>query len=554
MFVDLNESDVEQIEVDVAIVGTGACGLAMASQLLASGATVALLESGGFVRTDEAESLNNAQVQGSFAVWINSRSRFLGGSTNCWGGNNSPLDPVDFTRTWVPEAQWPIDLSDLEPFAETVHDLFHLGPTDFSTAFWKRRLPQVRNGLLFEGSNEVSTKLIQRTAVGHLGQLLERALDSSASVTVYLNAQVTNIETNESGSAVRQLEVVSLDRSRKMMVSAQQFVLAAGPENPRLLLSSTDQNPRGIGNDYDQVGRWWLGHLSALRGWIEPTQDLDWSLYDLTEAPIGNVRVFGAMQVSEETQARLRILNGAAILERFRPHASFNNRAQIVAAVKHHVGRESEALQPPMVGRSFAARASADLLKAGTRTVSERFRRRQGEDARIFVRNWCEQAPHPDNRVELSAERDVFGNPKMQITSNLQPEDQRTLRTSFDIIGQEFERFGYGRWISDFPKGESWPSGAINTAHFMGGTRMSSRPEDGVVDRNCQVHGVDNLTIAGASVFPTAGVSMVTYTAVLLALRSAAALTGKVTKQPMNPAPLDGQLDHGPDIGSRTTA
>lgn len=123
--------------------------------------------------------------------------------------------------------------------------------------------------------------------------------------------------------------------------------------------------------------------------------------------------------------------------------------------------------------------------------------------------------------MELSDELDSFGTPKMRIVSNLYPEDRDNLRKAFDLLGDEFEKFGYGKWISDFPEGDAWPAGTINTSHFMGGTRMSSSPSDGVVNEYGRVHGMDNLWIAGGSVFPTAGVSMVTYTAVLLALRTA---------------------------------
>ena len=112
------------------------------------------------------------------------------------------------------------------------------------------------------------------------------------------------------------------------------------------------------------------------------------------------------------------------------------------------------------------------------------------------------------------------------MVSNLYPEDRDNLRQAFEVLGSEFESYGYGRWISDFPKGDSWPAGAINTSHFMGGTRMSAKAEDGVVDEDCRVHGMSNLSIAGGSVFPTAGVSMVTYTAVLLALRAADRIAG----------------------------
>jgi choline dehydrogenase-like flavoprotein len=53
----------------------------------------------------------------------------------------------------------------------------------------------------------------------------------------------------------------------------------------------------------------------------------------------------------------------------------------------------------------------------------------------------------------------------------------------------------------------------------MGTTRMSDDPKHGVVDRNCQVHSVHNLYVAGSSVFPTGGYMNPTLTIVALALR-----------------------------------
>jgi choline dehydrogenase-like flavoprotein len=50
---------------------------------------------------------------------------------------------------------------------------------------------------------------------------------------------------------------------------------------------------------------------------------------------------------------------------------------------------------------------------------------------------------------------------------------------------------------------------------------MSDDPKSGVVDQNCRVHGIDNLYVAGSSVFPTVGVVNPTYTIVALAIRLA---------------------------------
>jgi choline dehydrogenase-like flavoprotein len=48
---------------------------------------------------------------------------------------------------------------------------------------------------------------------------------------------------------------------------------------------------------------------------------------------------------------------------------------------------------------------------------------------------------------------------------------------------------------------------------------MHRDARSGVVDADCRVHGVANLSIAGASVFPTAGAVNPTLTLVALSLR-----------------------------------
>jgi choline dehydrogenase-like flavoprotein len=50
---------------------------------------------------------------------------------------------------------------------------------------------------------------------------------------------------------------------------------------------------------------------------------------------------------------------------------------------------------------------------------------------------------------------------------------------------------------------------------------MSSDPKRGVVDHNCQVHGIDGLFLAGSSVFPTSGAANPTLMIVAMALRLA---------------------------------
>ena len=70
------------------------------------------------------------------------------------------------------------------------------------------------------------------------------------------------------------------------------------------------------------------------------------------------------------------------------------------------------------------------------------------------------------------------------------------------------------------PYMHDWPV-ASSANHHMGTTRMHSNPQWGVTDGNCRVHSVQNLFIAGSSVFPTSGNANPTLTIVALSIRLA---------------------------------
>jgi choline dehydrogenase-like flavoprotein len=60
---------------------------------------------------------------------------------------------------------------------------------------------------------------------------------------------------------------------------------------------------------------------------------------------------------------------------------------------------------------------------------------------------------------------------------------------------------------------------------------MHADPRRGVADPHCRVHSVDNLYIAGSSIFPTYGASNPTLTIVALALRLADKLRETLNQQ-----------------------
>jgi choline dehydrogenase-like flavoprotein len=59
---------------------------------------------------------------------------------------------------------------------------------------------------------------------------------------------------------------------------------------------------------------------------------------------------------------------------------------------------------------------------------------------------------------------------------------------------------------------------------------MHDSPLHGVVDRNCKVHGISNLYVAGSSVFPTAGANFPTITIAALTFRLAEHIANELRK------------------------
>ena len=131
-----------------------------------------------------------------------------------------------------------------------------------------------------------------------------------------------------------------------------------------------------------------------------------------------------------------------------------------------------------------------------------------------------EQIPNPNSRITLSTKLDKLGCRIARLNWELLDEDFSTIRRSQALIDDALKSKGIGRvskWLGD----ETPPTTIGIGNHNMGATRMSESPKFGVVDANCRVHGLNNLFIAGSSVFPTAGAANPTLTIVALSIRLA---------------------------------
>jgi choline dehydrogenase-like flavoprotein len=132
-----------------------------------------------------------------------------------------------------------------------------------------------------------------------------------------------------------------------------------------------------------------------------------------------------------------------------------------------------------------------------------------------------EQSPNPDSRVTLGETRDIFGLRRLKIDWRLADLDVQSVLMTCNLIAEELAKSEVGAFEFD---PNIIPTANVARAmggHHLGTTRMAREPAHGVVDENCQVHGVNNLHIASGSVFPTSGHANPTLTVVALAIRLA---------------------------------
>ena len=131
MIIDLAEQpDKNRIETDVCVIGGGAAGLAIAWYFRrCSDREVLVLESGGPDREPEVQDLYAGELAGQRYYDLDvDRLRMLGGSTNHWGNQVGPFEPIDFeARPWMPHSGWPITRADLDPWYREAVEYFGLG-------------------------------------------------------------------------------------------------------------------------------------------------------------------------------------------------------------------------------------------------------------------------------------------------------------------------------------------------------------------------------------------------------------------------------------------
>jgi choline dehydrogenase-like flavoprotein len=538
MFIDArNLTENTLIEQDICIIGAGAAGITFAREFFNTSYQVCLLESGGFNHEEATQSLYAGENIGvPYFPLKEARARYLGGSTNLWGGWSRPLDEIDFApHPWMPYSGWPFGREELMPYYQRAQEVSHLGPCEYDYAYWRQALAQAQRAELpFLSDNLISCiwQIIPPEYV-RFAQVYRSQLEQASNIKTILHANVLEIQTSHSTKKVTKLRVATPE-GKQFWVAAKVFILAAGGiENPRLLLVSNQVQTNGLGNQYDLVGRFFMEHPYLVSGKLRLSNPAP--LYTQRHFRLGEMYMGTALGLSPAAQEREQILNFCSRLipleeewfKALRRLRSLKNLPRGKSKMHQAFPSIKEGRHNTYSDRQSVLADVSTVLTHLDRLAVRGYQKLFDKKAFKAPPNFCEthligeQAPNPDSRITLSRERDRLGLQRIQLDWRLTPLDKYTMTRAQQLIAQEFERAGLGKLEIELSDDDSAWQALRGSYHHIGTTRMSNNPHQGVVDEHCQVHGISNLYIAGSSVFPTSGLSNPTLTIVALTIRLA---------------------------------
>lgn len=493
------------IEGDVCIIGAGAAGISIALDFLDSPHKVILLESGGFEFDAELQKLNSGESSGQKYFPLQStRLRYFGGTTGHWTGMCSPLDNLDFNkRDFVPYSGWPIDKKDLNPFYEKAQNTLNLGPYNYEYDYWKNDRPGLDAFPLDE--KVVRTKIWQINP-SRFGNVYKDKIIEASNIHLYTYANAINISPNDSVSFINEVELTN-DTEKKYSVRAKYYILACGAiQNSRLLLASNKKSESGLGNEFDNVGRYFMEHIETKGGELWLFNEFKTNLYSWGKTK-------AEMALTEEVQIENKILNATVSI------APLDIAKHLKPLMETWQDEDAIKAQEKTESRSLLSKLFRLKTKIWKPTAFE-------------MKCNVEQSPNPNSRVTLSSEKDRFGVQKPHLHWDLSELDKRSIKRTMEILGNQMGASNLGRVkIDEFlwnNGNDVFPELVNGGFHHMGTTRMTDNPKEGVVDSNCKVHGLDNLFVAGSGCFPTAGAVNPTLTLVALAHRLAQHIDNKL--------------------------
>jgi choline dehydrogenase-like flavoprotein len=498
-------------EVDIVIVGAGAGGATLGQRLARAGWSVVILDAGPFWDpdsdwvSDERGShrlywTEPRQIGGSDPVPLgsNNSGRGVGGSMVHYAGYTPRFHPSDF-HTYSHDgvgADWPIDYTDLRPYYEQIEAELPVAGQDWPWgdphSYPQSPHPVSGNGLIaLRGAEAMGIDMrvgpvaIPNGRFGNRPHCIYRGFCiQGCKVNAKASPLITHIpDALAHGAEVRPDSHVSRilvddDSGRATGVEylhsgvlhrqrAHAVVIAGySIETPRLLLlSATSRYSGGLGNDDDHLGR----HLM----------------------------VQGAPQVAGRFSDEIRMYKAPP------PEVSSEQFYETDPSKPYRRGFSIQTVSPLPITWSEHVAAQGHW----------------GETLREYMRDYihwatlgalCELLPLPDNRVTLADEKDRHGLPVAHFAYSQCDNDRQLIEAAGKIMSDLLVAAGAEEVMT------------VNRyAHLVGGARMAACPQDGVIDAEHRVFGVDRLYVVDGSVMPTQGAANPALTIMALAARAA---------------------------------
>ena len=435
----------------------------------------------------------------------------VGGTTWHWAASCWRHLPVDFRMhsTYGVGRDWPISYDDLEPYYCRAEDAMGVsGPLDSAMQSPPQRSrPYPSNMVPWGNADKVFAEVVNPHGYNLVpipqGRMVEPwngrpacCGNNNCQPICPIGAMYNGIHSVEAAerkgamvladSVVYRIDTDTNNRvigvhwydlhKQSHKATGRSFVLACNAlETPRLLLiAANDQNPNGIANSSDQVGRNMMDHSG-------------FHCTFLADRPIWSGR--GPAQSSCMVGPR----DGAFRSEYSATKIILDNISRVVPAT-------AQALKLGLVGKE----------------LDDEIRRRAvfGVDLSISL----EPLPNPENRVTLSkTRRDGLGMPCPDIHYTLGD----YVRKGYDKSCEQLRHIG-----SLFNAVEFNITTKLNANnHIMGGTIMGSNPKDSVTDGDCRTHDHPNLWLPGGGPMPSSSVVNSTLSMAALGLKSADAIS-----------------------------
>lgn len=499
----------------VVVIGSGAGGGTLGTELALKGVNTVILEAGGRHEIDDFENdewgmfgkiswLDARTTSGDWRVakdfpglpaWI---VKAVGGSTVHWAGASLRFQEHEFkVRSTYGEIaganllDWPITLAEMEPWYAKAEDRMGVTrthgidglPGNNNFKVMKAGADKLGYESCHTGRMAInSADRDGRGACQQIGFCFQGCKTGAKWSTLYAeipkgeetgklevrpNSQVLQIEHDSSGKVTGVLYADAEGRQHRQKARA---VAVAGNsiESPRLLLNSASaMYPDGLANSSGQVGRNYMRHMTG-------------SVYAVFDRPVHMYRgtTMAGIITDESVNDPSRGFVGGYEMETLSLGLPF------MAAF----------LNPGAWGRGFTSAMDMYDHMAGMWLV--------GEDM-----------PQETNRITLHATmKDQHGLPVPDVHFDDHANDIAMRNHAYKQGAAVYDAVGAVR---------TFPTPPYPSTHNLGTNRMSEKPRDGVVNKWGQTHDIANLFISDGSQFTTGAAENPTLTIVALALRQA---------------------------------